>query len=315
MSTTPITIEIPKRNDAESWNAAVKDGAEKAGVELPKPGAQPGAAAVPPAPKTDPDPVVYESSITINGQEIKVQDSDPAKVIEKLNAAISAAQASAAAPATPEPPKPAFTEGELFDLGIKLQKGDVSAIETFVEKSGIVERILEKKGLNVEKLNAAVTESQDARLEAEWKDATQAFLAKHKDFPSSQQNTYMMGIMLAELGLRKKPSVESFESAFTELQKRNLVFPAAKAAAAPGSENKQDPPPPPPKTAASSTAIGSHGSRTGQEPGTQPSTTYELDIRQLKPHEYTESYNRLAAQLMAAGVKKEDLGKYIKIVQ
>lgn len=314
MATTPITIEIPKSNRADDWNAAVKEGADKAGVTIPEPGAAAAAATK----KEDDVPTILETSITVNGQDIVVRDADPAKLIEKLSAAVQAAQAAqvapAAAAAVAETPKPAFTEAELFDIGMKLQKGDVSGIETFLEKSDILDRLLKKRGLDPEKLNASITAQQDADLQERWKEATDKYTEKIKagdsDFPGGPQNVWMMGIMLAELGLREKPSVESFDKAYALMKERNLVFPVTKteaaAAAAVTTEPKKDPPK---KAATSSTAVGTHGKSDGGEgtPRIDPSRKFELDMTKLTPREYAEAWNKL----MAAGVKPEQ----VKIIQ
>src|SRR5262249_39224518 len=156
----PITIEIPKTNTAAEWNAAVAAGAEKAGVPVPTPG---GPAAAPAAKKEDDAPTLYESSIEVNGKTITVRDTDPAKVIEKLGAPGQAAQAAAAAPpaaAVVEEPKPAFTEQELFDIGLKVQKGDVSGLHDYIKKSGIVQEVLKEQGIDLAKVNKVVTAQQ-----------------------------------------------------------------------------------------------------------------------------------------------------------
>jgi hypothetical protein len=293
-----ITITPPTRNTAADWNATVAAAAAEAGVDLPVRGATAVAA---PAAKKEDEPVLYEASVTINGKEITFRDADPANVIKQMTVALEAAQPAPVAAAVEEP-KPAFTEAELFDISLKIQKGDVTGLDTYIEKSGVLDRWLESKGLKVEDLKAQTTESKSAKLTEEWKTATSEYLAKVKagesDYPGGEQNTRLMGYMIAELGLGNKPSVESFDLAYAELKKRNMVFPVTKQDPA----EKKTEEPAPKKAATSSTAVGTHGGRESTAQGA-PTGKVELDITQLTPRQYTESYN----ELIKLGYKKEQI--------
>src|SRR5258707_2887182 len=276
MSTPTITLVPPASNKADDWNTQIKEAAEKAGVPVP---AAPGAAA-PAAKKQDDEPTIHEAIVTLNGKDMVFRDADPVALVKQITAAVEAAQPAPAA-AKVEEPKPAFTEAELFDISIGIQKGDVNVLEGYIEKSGLLDRLLEKKGLKVDDLKAQIEERQSGKLNDEWEAATKAFGEKVKageiDYPGGPQNMYLMGLMLAELGLRNKPSVESFEKCFAELKKRNMIFPVAKA----GEETtEQKPEPPKPKKAAtSSTAVGTAGGH--EVRAVAPTGKVELDITQL----------------------------------
>jgi hypothetical protein len=246
MSTTPTPIEvkIPDMNDARAWNEAIVAGAEKAGVELPKPGEQPAAAAAaaPGTEKKDPDtPTIYETTITVNGKEMTFRDADAANVLKQVTAAVEAAQLSAAPAAKVEEKKPEqLTAADMFDVGTKLIAGDASGLDTLLEKSGAFERYLEKQGLDIGKLKAATEKSQSDTVNDQWKTATDQFTEKVKageiDYPGGQQNMKMMGITLAQLGL--KPSLDSMEKAWAHMKKEGLVFAVEPAKAG----EKKDPP-------------------------------------------------------------------------
>src|SRR5258707_11327577 len=193
MSTIPtITIVPPNSNRADDWNAAVREGAEKAGVELTETGA------VKPAKKED-ERTIYEASLTVNGKEVVFRDSDAAVVLQQYTAAVTAAQLSAPAPAPAAKvePKPAFTEAEMFDISMGLMKGDVKVLDTYIEKSGVLDRYLASKGLNVEELKQTTQKSQSNKVFNEWQQATQGFIHKLKagviDYPGGEQNMTLTG--------------------------------------------------------------------------------------------------------------------------
>jgi hypothetical protein len=301
-----IEVTIPSANTAAEWNQNITEGAEKAGVELPKPGAI-RITEAPDADKKD-DETIYRSTLKVGDKEMVFEGKDAADVLKQYSAAVEAAQLAAApAPAATkvEEPKPKFTEAELFDIQVGLQKGDTAVLENFIVKSGVIDRYLESKGIKVDELKTAATERQSDKIADKWKDATDAFAAKVKagesDYPGGEQNTYLMGLMLAELGLRDKPSVESFEKAYSVLKERKLVFPAAGATAATTTEtttgNK--------KEALSSTAVGSHGS--GKQEQNQaagaPTGKVELDVTKLSIRDASESWN----ELLRRGYKPEQI--------
>jgi hypothetical protein len=306
MSTTNITLVPPATNNADSWNTAIKDAAEKAGVELPKPGA----IRITEAPDTakKEDDTIYRSTLKVGDKEMVFEGKDAADVLKQYSAAVEAAQLAAApAPAAVkvEEPKPKFTEAELFDIQVGLQKGDVAVLDNYILKSGVLDKFLESKGLSVEQLKTAATTVQSNDVNEKWETATKDFLSKNKEYPGGAQNTYLMGLMLAELGLRNKPSVESFEAAYAKMKERNIVFPvaaktaeetAAEAAAAPATEKK--------KEALSSTAVGSHGGKQDltQQQGA-PTGKVELDTTKLSIREAAESWN----ELIRRGYKPEQI--------
>jgi hypothetical protein len=296
-----VTIEIPIPNAtrADEWNTAIRDGYKKAGVEVP--GAEPVAAAVTaPGEKKDPDtPTIYETTITINGKEMTFRDADAANVLKQVTAAVEAAQLSAAPAAKVDEKKPEqLTAADMFDVGTKLIAGDASGLDTLLEKSGVFDRWLEKQGVSIEQIKAATTAVQTNSVHDAWKTATDQFTEKVKageiDFPGGPQNMKMMGITLAQLGL--KPSVESMEKAWAHMKKEGLVFSVEPAKAGekkdpPATEKKKDPP--------GSTAVGAAaagGTPGGEKPVIDPNRKVEIDLSQLSPRQYTESYNNLILQ-------------------
>jgi len=305
MATTTITIDAPASNTAAEWNQAIKTGAEKVGIELPVPGAkvaEPSAAA---APKKEDEPVIHEAIVNINGKDMVFRDADPSVLVKQITAAVEAAQPVAAAPAKEEP-KPKFTDAELFDISLGLQKGDTKALDNYIVKSGVINTWLESQGVSIDTLKAATTKVQSNDLNERWKDATEKFTAKvragESDYPGGAQNTYLMGIMLAELGLTQQPSVESFELAYEELKKRNMVFPVA-AAGKEGESSAGRSEQPGKKRATSSTAVGSAGGQESRQVAVDPKSKVELDITQLSTRQAGESYN----ELIRRGYKPEQI--------
>jgi hypothetical protein len=294
----PITLVPPTTNNADGWNAAIKDAADKAGIELPKPG-EVRITEAPDAAKKEED-TIYRSTLKVGDKEMVFEGKDAAEVLQKYSVAVEAAQlasaqAAAPAPAKVEEKKPVFSEAEMFDIQVGLQKGDPAVLDNYILKSGVLDKYLESKGLKVEDLKAATTKTQSNDLNEKWETATKDFLEKNKEYPGGAQNTYLMGLMLAELGLRNKPSVESFEAAYAKMKERNIVFPAAaaksaeeiaaEAAAAAAGKKKE---------ATSSTAVGSHGGRQEATPQQgAPTGKVELDTTKLSIREASESWNEL----------------------
>jgi hypothetical protein len=299
-----IEVKIPSANNAAEWNQNITEGAEKAGVELPKPSAI-RITEAPEAAKKE-DDTIYRSTLKVGDKEMVFEGKDAADVLKQYSAAVEAAQlASAPAPAAAkvEEPKPKFTEAELFDIQVGLQKGDPAVLDNYILKSGVLDKFLESKGLSVDQLKTAATTIQSNDVNEKWETATKDFLDKNKEYPGGAQNTYLMGLMLAELGLRNKPSVESFEAAYTKMKERNIVFPvaaktaeetAAEAAAAAAKK----------KEALSSTAVGSHGGKQDltQQQGA-PTGKVELDTTKLSIREAAESWN----ELLRRGYKPEQI--------
>lgn len=301
-NTTPIVVATPEANTAEAWNTNIREAADKAGVEIP---AALRITEVPPAKKDD-QPVIYQTTINVNGKEMTFSDADPTNVLKQVTAAYEAAQpAPAAAAPVVEEKKPAFTEAELFDIQLGLQKGDPTVLENFVLKSGMLSRYLESEGINIADLKKQTTEHKSDSLVNKWKEATDAFNAKVKageiDYPGGEQNTQLMGFMLASLNLGNKPSVESFEAAYAEMKKRNLVFsPTAKAAEVTTAAAEI----PGARKAPSSTAVGTHGGKQEVTPQAgAPTGKVELDMTTLTPRQYTDSWN----QLINLGYKPEQI--------
>jgi hypothetical protein len=300
-----IEVTLPASNTAAEWNANIVEGAEKAGVEIPGADSATVAAAAAAA-KTDDTPVIYEMPLTINGKQMVFRDANPENLLKQIAAANEAAQ-PAPVVAAKEEPKPVFTDAELFDISIGLQKGDPTVLKSFIVKSGVIREYLESEGVNVADLKKQVTAGQSAAENEKWKEATEAFKAKIKagesDYPGGAQNTELMGFMLATLNLGKKPSVESFEEAYAEMKKRGLVFPAtAKTAEQQAAAAATTEIPKPKKIAPSSTALGTHG-HAKEDVAATPKGKVELDISQLSPRQYTDSYN----ELIARGYKSEQI--------
>ncbi|HEX3091232.1 MAG TPA: hypothetical protein VHW72_01350, partial [Candidatus Angelobacter sp.] len=305
-----IEIPIPNANTAAEWNEAMRSGAQKANVEVPGLTEKPATAATDTTKKDEPTAdKLFRASLMVNGSEMIFEDADPAKVLAQYTAAVSASQlapqAAATTQQTVEEKKPALSAADMFDVGTKLISGDASGLDTLLEKSGALDRWFESKGLNVEKLKAATEKTQSDTVHDSWKTATDQFTAKvtagEIDFPGGQQNMKMMGITLAQLGL--KPSVDSMVKAWEHMKKEGLVFPVEKTtgggagATQASTETK--------KTATSSTAIGVSGGKDTTQNQNVPlaQRRFELDLTKLSQAEAAQAWNNLIDQ----GVKPEQI--------
>ena len=294
-----IEIPIPDANRVEDWNAAIREGYEKAGAEIPGGEAKPAAAAATTEPPKKDEPTEYRAKLNVNGTEMEFVGKDAGDVLNQYSAAVEAARLAAAPPVKKEEEKKGLTEAELFDIGVKLQKGDVSGIKDYLLKSDLVGEYLAAQGVDVAKLKAATEKTQSDTVLDAWTRATNEFKAKvaagEVDYVASPQNMKMMGYTIARLGLQ--PSVDNMIKAWQEMKKDGLVFPAEK-------EEKKTGNDPAPKTAPSSTAIGTAGAgKDAGKPTIDPNRRWEIDMNKMTVAQASEQWNSLLAQ----GVKPEQI--------
>jgi hypothetical protein len=300
-----IEMPVPAAHTAEAWNDAMRTTAEKEGLEFP--GAKKPEADAAAAKKEGDQPTVYETTVPINGKDMTFRGADPAAVLLQVTAAVTAAQTAAPVAAAAVDArvgdKRGPSEAELFDIGLKLQKGDVTGINDYLLKSDVIGQYLQAQGVDVAKLKAATEKTQSDSVHDAWTTATNQFLEKVKagevDYPGGAANMKMMGITLAQLGL--KPSVESMVTAYEHMKKEGLVFPVAAA------DGKEQPAAQaaPIKTAPSSTAIGTSGTDKGggAPPAIDPKRRFEIDMTKLSVQQASQSYN----ELILAGVKPDQI--------
>lgn len=299
-------VTLPETLNPADWNTAIAEGAAKAGVEIPRDEqgrfVSPNATAAAAADKKEPEAEkVYESTLNVNGSEMVFRGKDAADVLTQYSAAVTAAQLAIAKPAAEikkEEPKPAFTDAEMLDIQMGLVQGKTEALDKYIANSGVLDRYLESKGLSIDTLKAQTEKTKSNDINAEWTASAKDFMEQTPDFQATEQNNYVMGMMLGELGLTGKPSVDSYQKAYARMKERKLVYPGTAAPTnpiTPTPEKKKEP--------TSGTAVGSAGTHETRQSAIDHSKKYEIDLTQIGLREAGESYN----EMIRAGIKPENI--------
>jgi hypothetical protein len=178
-----------------------------------------------PEKKVDPPaPVVVKETFLIGGKEVEFEADSPEHLLSMVKTATQAYEMGKPKPEPPkvEPPKPAFTADELAALSIRMSQGDPSALEEFIEKGGVVDKILEKRGIKPEELKKVMEQDRSNDFQRRFDTARDEFL-KSSDWPGGTRNGKLMGYKLVELGLADNPSKDNFQKAYDALKAEGLL--------------------------------------------------------------------------------------------
>jgi len=244
---------------------------------------------------------VYTHKAMIGGKEVEFIGADAADVLRQVTAAMTAYDiAKTPAEVKKDPPKPAVTPEELTALGLRISQGDMKAMEEYLEKSGTLDRYLEKKGIKVDEVKKVLDTQATASVREKWDTEVKAFLAE-SDWPGGTQNEYILKTKLAQLKdangqpLAYNPSKENLQRAYEAMKTEGLVFKVEanantetapeqqRAAAASGTSQEQSTAK---KKPTSSTLLGTSGESTTRKTETKataklPEITPEMSGREI----------------------------------
>jgi hypothetical protein len=270
-------------SSAADWNAQIREQAIKEGKnpdELRIVPAEAAAAEKPKEEKTADEKTILTRTVEINGKEMEFRGETPEAILDQV---VAAQNAVAPAKVEAEKPKPKeLSKDQMFDIGLKLQQGDPNAITSFIEGSGLFDKWLEAKGIDIEAVKKTVSTTQSKEVEDKWATATAEFLDDVKagkiDYPRAPQNKELMGITLVQLGLQ--PSKESMIKAFEHLKAKNMLFPEPKA------ESTKKP-------ASGSTAFGASGGTRDRVSGPEKPQLTQEEFKKMTPGELTAWANSM----------------------
>ena len=176
------------------------------------------------------EPVVIKDTFLIGGKPVEFEADTTEHLLSQVKVAQQAWQMAQPKPEEKKPePKPAFTKEELAAISLKIAQGDPSAIEEFVTKSGMIDRVLEQRGFKPEEYKQVLAERASDKVAKDWDGAVKDFLAK-SDWPGGTQNEKLLKYKLAELKdeagqpLAYTPSAASLERAYESLKAENMLF-------------------------------------------------------------------------------------------
>jgi hypothetical protein len=104
------------------------------------------------------------------------------------------------------------------ELELKFKRGEIST-EEYLAESGAIDSYLESQGISIKD----VKQLADRAYESNWESATQEFLSRHPDWEGGEAALKEAGNTLLALHLENSPSVESLESAYQDMKRRNAV--------------------------------------------------------------------------------------------
>lgn len=269
----PVTMENVELN-ADAINKVIADEAAKQGIDpktLQEPQRDEFGRFVSPkeqvAKKEPEEDIIYKDKFIVGGREVEFEDPTVDGLLRQVKAAQAAHAAATAKPEEKKTEIPAFTDAERFELGIQIAAGKTDALESYLTKSGIVERILAAKGVDVAQLKENVEASISAKKVASWDTATKEFIDQTPDWPGGTNNLKVMQYKIFELGLAEKPSAESLQQAYESMKQDGMVYEAEVQTQTHTQQPITQAPPAPKKKMTSSTLLG-----TSQEPQVRRST-------------------------------------------
>ena len=226
-------LEDPKLdlNDIDAVNALIEKDAKAAGID---PGAPPVRNDKGQFVSTKPDPkdedLVYQKTISIAGKEFTFEADSEEEVNAQVEAAYQAALATAQRPVTQEKvvdPKIAEQEqADLNSLWLKAVSGDRAAYDAYQEKSGAIDKFIEKKyGVKVSDLKEVVEQNRTNRSNQAWAVAVEEFKKDSSiEYSLNKTNETLMGGELSKLNLWGTPSKESLVKAYNSLKEKGIEF-------------------------------------------------------------------------------------------
>lgn len=259
----------------------------------------------------------FTDTFTIGGKTVEISGADAADVLRQYKAAVAAydiarQEAQPKQQTQEEPKKPLVTEEELIALSIRIQSGDLKALDEYMEKTGAVDRYLSKRGINVGELETTLKERVETKTQNAWEKATNDFKQElGAEWPGGNQNMKLMGYKLAELGLTENPSKDSLLKAFNALKEDGMIFQAGdddqatatntsttNQGAAPTSNETQKTDTTPKRKATGSSVFGvSGGSTTKQKTVKATNVPSEQELKNMDPREIMRLYREgVAAQ-------------------
>lgn len=164
-------------------------------------------------PKDD-EPKVYYEEIVLGGKTMRFEGDSPEDAFRQVKAAIAANEAAKEAPKKEETKKE-LTADEKVALELDYRMGRIT-IEDYMDRSGALDVLLEKKGVK------PVTEVPQATAEA-WAPAVTEFITANADYVPNPQNEKLMKWKLQELGLPKQPAAASLQKAFDALKTEGFI--------------------------------------------------------------------------------------------
>jgi hypothetical protein len=277
--------EVEKKISEATTSEEIRDLAttqprdEKTGQFIAKDGTAPAAKVEPKTEEAKPadEPTVVKDTFLIGGKPFEFTGDDAADILKQVKVAQQTWELAQKKEVVEKPEPKGATPEELASLQLKIAAGDPNAMIEYMEKSGALDRYLEKKGIRPEEIKEVLESNASQKTVTAWDGAVKDFLAE-SDWPGGTQNEKLLKYKLAELKddkgnpLAYSPSKASLQAAYESLKSENMLF----AREEPSGETRQETAKPTGQAAATTTTVapkkapqGSTVFGTSQESGTR----------------------------------------------
>jgi hypothetical protein len=198
--------------------------------------------------------------VTITGVD-EAEVAQKAELVQQTVAAV-AEKVKEEVAATPEVKPAPLTPDELFDLGVKLSSGKVEAVDEYLDRSGYIDRALEKRGIRPADLKKQAADAEAAA----WQAATDQFKSEHGEYLPNKRN---MKLLAAEIWMVKGENPDlspksAIERAYQRcVEEETLDLAPENATSAPIIVQEAPKTPPPPKKPRSSSGLFGTGGESG----------------------------------------------------
>jgi hypothetical protein len=112
-------------------------------------------------------------------------------------------------------------------LELKFKNGEISTAD-YLEQSGAIKDYLQRQGVPLDALKAAVDTNHDTQYKTSWEQATEQFKssAAGSSWPGGDQNKNMIGLLIAQMGLLDAPDkVSALSQAYEQMKTTGMIFP------------------------------------------------------------------------------------------
>jgi hypothetical protein len=304
--------EMINAGDITGANRLIGEEAAKAGIDPAVPRNEKGQFVTrADAPLAEPATVEYKQEVEVApGKFVTITGANEEEVAQKAElvqqtVAAVAEKVKEAVVATPEVKPAPLTPDELFDLGVKLSSGKVEAVDEYLDRSGYIDKALEKRGIRPVDLKK---QAQDAE-NAAWQAATDEFKGEHPEFIPNKRNHK---IVAAEIWIVKGENPDlspkaAMEKAYQRCaEEGTLDLQPENATSAPVSVQETPKAPPSPKKPRASSALFGTGGEAGvrsRAPVAQVTQAELNEAMKLPAREQAEWWN---AQVSAGRVPQQN---------
>jgi hypothetical protein len=171
-------------------------------------------------------PTKFGKSITVDGKQIIFEGDNEADIEARITAYLQSqkrpAETQTEVQETPRDERGRFVSEEdvcaKAELELKFKRGELST-EDYLAQSGAFDKYLASQGVTMDSLRKVANDG----YKADWKSATAEFLERHPEWEGGAANLQEASKTLEALHLDDSPSLESLETAYADMQRRNAV--------------------------------------------------------------------------------------------